>query len=153
MKRSCLYIEFGSQWSVVFYVQSTCLFNNELRDRPDVSATIGTIVETLLLFISLLTKWGLHRPILESSFTVKYKTIHKLFRCIGRISHSGYNTGRTARRNEVLWKHNTGNQAMDCPSIIDDSLRSSINQDLTCVGTKLDTLNSVQPREIVSVRL
>jgi len=56
MKRSCFYIESVSQWSVVFYVQSTCLFYNERRDRPNVSATIGTIVETLLLFISLLTK-------------------------------------------------------------------------------------------------
>jgi len=100
MKQSCFYIEFGSQWSVVFYVQSTCLSYNELRDRPNVSATIGTIVETPLLFISLLTKWSLHRPILESSFTVKCKTIRKLFRCIGRISHSRYNTGQNS---ETKW--------------------------------------------------
>jgi len=100
MKRSCFYIEFGSQWSVVFYVQSTCLSYNERRDRPNVSATIGTMVEALLLFISLLTKWGLHRPILESSFTVKCKTIHKLFRCMGRISHSRDKTGQNS---ETKW--------------------------------------------------
>jgi len=96
MKRSCFYMESGSQWSVVFYVQLTCLSYNERRDRPNVSVTIGTMVETLLLFICLLTKWGLHRPILESSFAVKCKTIHKLFRCIGRISHSRDNTGQNS---------------------------------------------------------